>query len=147
MGNASFMFVHNAWGMIVGNRHDMAEAIEMFEQFDDAIADIYHARTGVEMSKVRALMDGETLMGAKKTVEQKFADSVDASLDFEPAAAADDIPQLPDIAGPGVALEHLKHSFCKAIQWLVYVRQKVLCQKRDIPASLPESRNMQRNHV
>ena len=43
--------------------------------------------------------------------------------------AADGIPQLPDIAGPGVALEQLKHARCEAIQSLVYVRQKVLCQK------------------
>src|SRR5690606_18430633 len=37
MGLGSFMMVHNAWGMVIGNRHDMREAASLFDGFDSAL--------------------------------------------------------------------------------------------------------------
>ncbi|MCM2472144.1 Clp protease ClpP [Rhizobium sp. CG5] len=83
MGLGSFMMVHNAWGMVVGNRHDLAEAAVLFEGFDSAIADIYEARTGSDRKAIVKLMDGETFMGASDTVANKFADRVDEGLKLD----------------------------------------------------------------
>ncbi|APE43407.1 peptidase [Sulfitobacter alexandrii] len=80
MGLGTFMMVHNAWGGVIGNRHDMREAAEMFDGFDSAIADIYEARTGQDRSTVTALMDAETFMGPQDAVAKGFADSVDEGL-------------------------------------------------------------------
>lgn len=91
MGLGSFMMVHNAWGMIVGNRHDMSDGSELFASFDAAIADIYAARTGLERADIVALMDGETFMGASDAVDKGFADKVDGTM--EAKAAADDAQQ------------------------------------------------------
>lgn len=91
MGLGSFMMVHNAWGMIVGNRHDMSDGAELFASFDAAIADIYAARTGLERADIVALMDGETFMGASDAVDKGFADKVDGTM--EAKAAADDAQQ------------------------------------------------------
>ncbi len=86
MGLGTFMMVHNAWGVVVGNRHDMREAATLFGQFDAALADIYQARTGIKRDEIVKLMDAETFMAAARTVECGFADVVDAGIE---AASAD----------------------------------------------------------
>jgi Protease subunit of ATP-dependent Clp proteases len=81
MGLGSFMMVHNAWGVVIGNRHDMREAATLFEQFDAAIADIYQARTGMERAEIERLMDAETFMTAAQAVESGFANAVGDGVD------------------------------------------------------------------
>ncbi|EAQ34150.1 peptidase S14, ClpP [Nitrobacter sp. Nb-311A] len=76
MGLGTFMMVHNAWGAVVGNRHDMRETADMFDGFDAAIADIYEARTGMKRASIEKLMDAETFMGPSEAVKNGFADVV-----------------------------------------------------------------------
>ncbi|MDI3335873.1 Clp protease ClpP [Defluviimonas aestuarii] len=87
MGLGTFMMVHNAWGMVIGNRHDMREAADMFDGFDAAIADIYEARTGLARDDIVKLMDIETFMGPKDAVEKGFADEVDDGLSMPEGGA------------------------------------------------------------
>jgi ATP-dependent Clp protease protease subunit len=77
MGLGTFMMVHNAWGVVIGNRHDMRDAATLFDGFDSAIADIYVARTGQDRKVVDKLMDAETFMGPSEAVKNGFADAVD----------------------------------------------------------------------
>jgi ATP-dependent Clp protease protease subunit len=88
MGLGTFMMVHNAWGVVIGNRHDMAEASTLFEGFDAAIVDIYEARTGQKRAAIEKLMDAETFMGPSEAVANGFADSVDEALGEGSQAAA-----------------------------------------------------------
>ncbi|HET7412604.1 MAG TPA: head maturation protease, ClpP-related [Pararhizobium sp.] len=81
MGLGTFMMVHNAWGIVIGNRHDMREVAEMFDGFDAAIADIYEARTGMKRSGIEKLMDAETFMGPSEAVKNGFADVVDDGIE------------------------------------------------------------------
>ncbi|KQZ12408.1 peptidase [Mesorhizobium sp. Root552] len=95
MGLGSFMMVHNAWGMVIGNRHDMREAATLFDQFDAALADIYEARTGMKRADIEQLMDAETFMAAAQTVEYGFADVVDdAQIHAETNASAQVRPEI-----------------------------------------------------
>mgnify|MGYP002402095973 CR=1 FL=1 len=87
MGLGTFMMVHNAWGVVIGNRHDMREAADLFDGFDGAIADIYEARTGMKRAEIEKLMDAETFMGPSEAVEKGFADVVDDGI-AQPAGAA-----------------------------------------------------------
>jgi ATP-dependent Clp protease protease subunit len=87
MGLGTFMMVHNAWGMVIGNRHDMREASDLFEGFDSAINDIYQARTGLDAKAIAKLMDAETFMGATDAVAKGFADSVNELLKADDAEA------------------------------------------------------------
>lgn len=80
MGLGSFMMVHNAWGVVVGNRHDMRDAAELFDSFDAALADIYEARTGAKRGEIEDLLDAETFMSASEAVAKGFADLVDKDL-------------------------------------------------------------------
>ena len=84
MGTGAQLMIHNAWGVVVGNRHDLAAASDTFAGFDRSLAGIYHARTGVKMATIESLMDAETFMGATDAIKQGFADGMMAS---EPAPA------------------------------------------------------------
>jgi len=95
MGLGTFIMVHNAWGAVVGNRHDFRAAADIFDGFDGAMADIYEARTGLKRADIVALMDAETYMGAKDAVAKGFADTVaesrpeaSARAEIAPAMAA-----------------------------------------------------------
>ena len=76
MGLGSFIMVHNAWGMVVGNRNDLAESITTLEQIDNAQIDIFEARTGISRAKIEAFMDAETYMSASEAVKNGFADEI-----------------------------------------------------------------------
>jgi ATP-dependent protease ClpP protease subunit len=89
MGVGTFMMVHNAWGLIIGNRHDMAAGADLFAQFDSALVDVYEARTGRTRADIEKLMDAETFMGASAAVENGFADRIDEGMDTPPAAPDD----------------------------------------------------------
>lgn len=80
MGTGSVMMIHNAWGLVIGNRHDFADAASVFETFDASMASIYAARTGLTEEEIMALLDGParasdgTYMTAAQAIEQGFAD-------------------------------------------------------------------------
>lgn len=75
MGLGTFLMVHNSWGMVIGNQADMRDAAQTFAEFDAAMADIYAARSGLEMAEVAAMMAEETWMRPATAVEKGFADS------------------------------------------------------------------------
>ncbi|MGE0845829.1 MAG: head maturation protease, ClpP-related [Flavobacteriaceae bacterium] len=78
MGLGTFMMVHNAWGLVIGNRHDLAGVAGTLEKIDGAIADIYEARSGLPRKDIAALMDAETYLTAKEAVDKGFADEATA---------------------------------------------------------------------
>jgi len=74
IGRASFVMIHNAWGVSVGNRHDLRSAADMLEPFDDAMADVYAARSGKPKAEMAKLMDAETWFNGAQAVERGLAD-------------------------------------------------------------------------
>jgi ATP-dependent protease ClpP protease subunit len=86
LGTGSFLMIHNSWGVVIGNRHDMREAADLFDGFDGALVDIYHARTGMKKAEIAKLLDGETFMGPDQAISLGFADGTIA--DPAPAARA-----------------------------------------------------------
>lgn len=94
MSLGSMMMIHNAWAMVIGNRHDFADAASVFETFDRSMASIYAARTGMDETAVLAMMDGEaraadgTYMTADEAVAKGFADSVSSERAVEAPASS-----------------------------------------------------------
>ena len=96
MGGGSIMMIHNAWGAVIGNRHDFADAASVFETFDRSMASIYSARTGMKEDEVMGMLDGPntasdgTYMTASEAIAKGFADAefegnmVDASASIAP---------------------------------------------------------------
>ncbi|MFG1247624.1 head maturation protease, ClpP-related [Xanthobacter flavus] len=91
MGLGSFMMIHNSWGVVIGNRHEMRAAAHLFDEFDASMRDIYVARTGLDGAEVSSLMDAETWLGARKAVDKGFADATfdDAEANSTGQARAD----------------------------------------------------------
>jgi len=121
MGLGSFMMVHNAWGVVIGNRHDMREAATLFDQFDAALADIYEVRTGMERADIEQLMDAETFMSSEQAVEYGFADVVDdAQIHAETNASAQVRPEIHTkrridaaLAQQGISRTERRKMFCQ----------------------------------
>ena len=91
IGRGAFLMIHNCWVIAVGNRHDFAELAVSLEPFDKAMADIYAARSGLEMATVQKLMDAESYIGGSDAVEKGLADSLlsaDAVSDGDESPAA-----------------------------------------------------------
>lgn len=77
MDLGSFLMVHNAWGIVMGNRHDLTDAADLLGSIDAALVDIYEARTGEKRDEIERLMDKETWLSPKDAVDRGFADSID----------------------------------------------------------------------
>ncbi|MFG1417024.1 head maturation protease, ClpP-related [Xanthobacter sp. V0B-10] len=94
MGTGSMLMIHRAWGVVVGNRNDFADAADKFDTFDRSMAAIYSARTGIAENDILALLDGPsrtsdgTYMTASEAIDQKFADGTFDAGDAGPDARA-----------------------------------------------------------
>lgn len=91
IGRGAFLMIHNCWVVAMGNRHDFAELSASLEPFDNAMADIYAARSGLDMASVQKLMDAESYIGGSDAVEKGLADSLlsaDAVSDGDETPAA-----------------------------------------------------------
>ncbi|AWL04235.1 head maturation protease, ClpP-related [Massilia oculi] len=73
MGDGSHLMIHNASVVAAGNRHDMLEAAAYLEPFDNAMRDMYAARTGIKPAEIEAMMDKETFIGADDAIAKGFA--------------------------------------------------------------------------
>lgn len=75
MGTGSFLMIHNAWGVVIGNKNDMRAAADTFDGFDAALVDIYEARASIKRGEIVSLMDAETFMGPTDAIKRGFADA------------------------------------------------------------------------
>ena len=75
MENAQF-FIHKAWGMCVGNEHDMAKYATDLAHEDRNIASIYASKAGRNADQWLAEMSEETWFSADEAVTAGLADSV-----------------------------------------------------------------------
>lgn len=87
MGMGSFLMIHNAWAMAIGNRADFEAMAATLAPFDAAMAEIYAARSGLDVKNVAKLMDAESWIGATDAIAKGLADSTLA--DPAPASGAD----------------------------------------------------------
>lgn len=90
MGPGTFLMVHNAWGVVVGNRHDLRATAEILEGIDQGLIDIYAARASIDRKAIEKLMDAESFMGPTEAIEKGFADALDDGLAAPAAENASD---------------------------------------------------------
>lgn len=91
IGAASFFMIHNCWVFAVGNRKDLAEAADWLRPFDQAMAEVYAARSGQSIDDVASWMDKETYMSGSEAIARGFAEALlpaDASIVDETVGAA-----------------------------------------------------------
>lgn len=55
---------------------DLKKAVKSFDASERAMAEIYHAKTGIAVDKLRSMMSSETWMTGNEAVEKGFADTL-----------------------------------------------------------------------
>ena len=88
IARAGFFMVHNAWIVAMGNRNDLQDAALWLEPFDLAMAEIYAARTGLDMRAVQKKMDAETWINGTAAVDEGWADELLPADQVEEAKSA-----------------------------------------------------------
>lgn len=79
MHEASDFGIHRSGIIAMGNRKQLAAAIEWLDVLDQHLVDVYHGRTGADRDEIENWLDGTddgTLWSAKQAVELGFADEV-----------------------------------------------------------------------
>ncbi|SFU95314.1 head maturation protease, ClpP-related [Pseudomonas sp. OV546] len=76
IARAGFLNIHNCWVVAMGNRYDLMEMAERLAPFDQAMADIYAARTGDSQDAMQQLMNADSWIAGSAAVEQGFADGL-----------------------------------------------------------------------
>ena len=89
IGRGAFLMIHNCWVYAMGNRHDLAQIAADMEPFDNAMSNIYQARSGLDADTIGKMMDGETYIGGSDAVAKGFADGL---LSADEIADDDDSP-------------------------------------------------------
>lgn len=76
MADGSFLMVHNAWTLAMGDRNDMLNMATLLEKIDGTIADDYERKAGAKRDDVTAWMDAETWFTAAEAKAAGLADAV-----------------------------------------------------------------------
>lgn len=68
--------IHNCWVVAAGNRNDFVEVAEFLAPFDQAMADVYAARSQQDPKDCAKWMDAETWLSGSLAIERGFADAL-----------------------------------------------------------------------
>lgn len=105
MAPGSFMMIHNAWTMAVGDRNDLMETAALLEKIDGTLAAAYAERSGGDAAKFTAMMNAETWFTPQEAIDAGLANelaeqktAVSASWDLSIFTHAPKMPEAePDI--------------------------------------------------
>ena len=79
IADGSFIMVHNSSAVTLGNKYDTADATEILNEIDGAMADVYAARSGADRDDAIAWMDRHrgvgTMFNASRAIEVGLADA------------------------------------------------------------------------
>lgn len=73
IGESAFMMLHNAWGEAVGTANDMRQTAALLDQINGVMAACYAKRSGLDLTRVGAMMDAETYLNASEAIAHGFA--------------------------------------------------------------------------
>lgn len=73
MGDGTFLMIHNAWSVAIGNRHDLNNSADVLGQIDDTMADLYAKRSGLSKPEIEGMMDRESWLGRDLALSNGFA--------------------------------------------------------------------------
>lgn len=76
IGTAAFIMIHNCWVMAIGNKTELRDTADFLEPFDQALADVYVARTGQTQAAVKGWLEAETYMSGSVAIDRGFADEL-----------------------------------------------------------------------
>jgi ATP-dependent Clp protease, protease subunit len=74
--DGAFVMIHNAWGVYMGNRHELRREADVLEKIDNSIIADYLRKAGGTSEEWQARMDAETWLTAAEALELKLVDAV-----------------------------------------------------------------------
>ena len=77
MPENAMLMIHNAWTFAAGSADYFRKLADDMDKVDESIMSTYIAKTGKELSEIKALMDAETWMTAQDAVGMGFADEIE----------------------------------------------------------------------
>lgn len=76
MSDGAFFMIHNASGLVWGDKTAMRETADLLEKVEGSIVADYTKKTGKDEDQVRAWMDAETWFTAAEAKAEGFIDSI-----------------------------------------------------------------------
>ena len=70
------IMIHNASIITEGDNRDHAAAADFLNNVNESVAAAYEAKTGIDRTEIRAMMDAETFFTAEMAKEKGFADEI-----------------------------------------------------------------------
>lgn len=89
MSAGAFFMIHNASGMVWGDKTDMRETADLLEKVESTIVADYTTKTGQDAATVTAWMDAETWFTAEEAIANGFVDRLAATSQAKGDKAAD----------------------------------------------------------
>ncbi|MDT4841298.1 ATP-dependent Clp protease proteolytic subunit [compost metagenome] len=83
ISEGAFLMIHNAWGVVIGNRHDLLEMALTLEKIDASIVADYQRRTGQSAQRIAQWMDAESWFTAQEALDEGWVDRL-AQPSYEP---------------------------------------------------------------
>lgn len=112
MSDGGFYMIHNASGMVWGDKTEMRKTADLLEKIEGVIAGEYAAETGQEVTQIVSWMDDETWFTCAEAIAAGFVDRVAtaaektsnawnlAAFDKTPKALLDAAVEAPPAADP-----------------------------------------------
>lgn len=104
MADASFLMIHNAWGMVIGNADELRDAADLLDKVDGQIADAYARKSGSPAADFASAMAVETWYTQDEAIDAGLADGtidVEKVEDLFDLSAYTHLPQALRDAVPG----------------------------------------------
>lgn len=76
IGEAAQIMIHKPWSFVMGTDDDLRKEADVLESLEEAIVDVYEARTGADRAEIAAWVKAETWFKGKAAVDVGFADEV-----------------------------------------------------------------------
>lgn len=76
MSDGALFMIHNASGMVWGDKNDMRQTADLLEKVEGSIVNDYTTKTGMEQAAIVDMMNAETWMTADEALANKFVDRV-----------------------------------------------------------------------
>ena len=77
MSPVAMLMIHNVSGGAMGDYHEMEKAQRELRTMNEALANAYADKTGMDMQKLLSMMDRETWLTANQCIEYGFIDAID----------------------------------------------------------------------
>ena len=73
MAEGSFLMIHNAWSMAIGNAEGFRQEADLLDTIDNSLIKTYAKRTGMAKDQISEMMANETWITAEEAVQSGFA--------------------------------------------------------------------------